>query len=270
MPKVSIQKCYVLKITPWEDHKSIITLLSRERAIFSALHVTDIKLSSALSAKRQLSQRKKWGAELTPNLFHKIEATLHFKDNAKHRLLDFSTIGDSFPCSSHPSMNLHHFSGMCLLSKILQHNLGENQNDTSPYLVWKNQCKRDFQQESWLELLCELHYMLGTWPQTEQCEICGRNFADGDPEKPISKDTPKNNLALLHQNIIKCQPCGGNTPMSERLADYINERFSTSRSLALPSEDAKLLRRLLWKRLPNSLHNDPSFKKLVRVHFFGS
>jgi recombinational DNA repair protein (RecF pathway) len=233
LAKVVYQTCFVLNITPWEENKNILTLLSRERCLFTALH-------------HIRPQKSQLGADLFPNLFQTVQATLNFKEDGRHRLLGFHT-SDSSPCQQ----NLHAYSGLCLLSRTLQKTVHENQEDPMPFQFWKRQMSGPFGDEHWTDILCDLNYTFGTWPSCTHCEQCG-----------TKKEDLQNSGDKLH-----CSSCGVGIHLSPSLKTFFKRHFLSDQHLALAPEDAKLLRRILWKRLPEALHRDRLFKRLTQVHF---
>ena len=233
MSKIAYQHCEVLRITPWTDDKLILTLLSKEQCLFSALYKVPEKA-------------RRCEKDNFPNLFQSIHGALHFHPEGKHKLREFDVTQTPHPLS------LHRYSGLCLLSRIFQLTLAEHSDDPQGHSLWKLHRNGDFDETQWLELLCDLHYIWGTWPSAQFCEICG------DASSPIG----------VRENNICCEKCHPSMVLlSEHLRLWLTRRYRQSKGLALSPEDAKLLKRLLWRRLPDQLHGDLTFRRLVRDHF---
>ena len=233
MRKIAYQDCEVLRITPWTDDKLILTLLSKEQSLFSALYKVPQKT-------RRLEK------DNFPNLFQSIQGALQFHPEGKHKLRDFDVTETPQPLS------LQRYGGLCLLSRILQLTLAEHHADPQGYSLWKQQQLGEFDLSHWTEILCDLHFIWGTWPSGQYCEICGETQSSlGFREKWIT--------------CSKCHPSA--EMLSQHLLAWLKFRYRKPKGLALDPKDAKLLRRYLWRRLPDQIHGDLIFRRLNRDHF---
>jgi recombinational DNA repair protein (RecF pathway) len=233
LAKIAYHNCEVLRITPWTEEKLILTLLSKEHCLFSALY--------KIPKKTRHPEKDHF-----PNLFQSLSGALQFQSEGKHRLRDFDVIARP------PSINLRIYTGLCILSRMLQLTLGEHPSDPQAHSLWKMHREGNFDENHWTLLLCDLHYIWGTWPTAQNCEICGSSASELN----------------VQEDKICCSHCrNSHQRLSENLMIWFRCRYRQSSALALDLEDAKLLKRLLWRRLPEQLHGDQIFRRLTRDHF---
>lgn len=236
--------CRVIGRTPWTERKTIFTLLSKERCIFSALFSEkERSLDKPIRAK----QLKHQGKECLPALFQELRAQLSFHPEGQHKIRDFEVhqIGPN-PITSRT------YSGLCLLSRILQKTSGEHLGDPQPYTLWNKHHDGDFDHQHWLWILADLHWCWGTWVNLSHCEICGKTTTDFRTQK----------------GQLSCEHCSPKQPkLTKSQRHWLCTYFNSSTELAVSSKDVKLLARFFWQRLPDHLHSDNLFQRMANLHF---
>ncbi len=238
------QFCQVIGSTPWTERKTILTLISKERCVFSALF-TEKKadLDKPLRAK----QLKHQGKEIRPGLFQELRAQISFHPDGHHKLRDFEVHQ-----TSPNAITSKTYSGLCLLSRILQKTHGEHLGDPQPYTLWSKHQKGEFDRQHWLCVLADLNWCWGTWVNLNHCEVCGQR--------------------TIHFHIqngqLACQHCAPKHPkLLDSQRQWLDTYLHSATQLAVSSKDVKLLARFFWQRLPDHLHSDALFRRLTNLHF---
>jgi recombinational DNA repair protein (RecF pathway) len=242
--RVVIQRCDVIKSTPWTESKSILTLISKERCVFSARFKHESPFPDDTPKAKQL---KGLGKEKHPGLFQSLAASIEFHPEGLHKLRSFD-VEDPSPSDRLPRA----YTGLCLLSRMLQKTVGENQGDPQPFGLWSRHRSGQFDRPHWLNILADLHWCLGTWASVEQCENCG-------------KTTNEIRFFAGHLACPDCQhePHALSVPQQQ----WLQQHHRSPSDLAMSSKDIKLLARFFWQRLPDHLHSDRLFRRLANLHF---
>lgn len=231
MATVVVEDCTVLRRTPWTNRREILTLISRERACFSAsFHLPD-------------EAKAKPGRDLQPGLFEEVRATFRPHPEGRHRLVAFEVLQSS-PTLERPDL----YPWLCLISRVLSRCIQEHAGDPQPLALWKAhlQPRGDL---PWLEWLCDLHFTLGTFPREMRCEVCGTLEGVGVSGRQLICN--------------RCDP--QRTALQEQALLAIRQRFSRRGPLVMKPEDATLLSRLLADRLPVHLQGDGIAQHLLRT-----
>jgi len=228
LSRVVYQTCTVLKSTPWNEDQWILTLLSRERCLFSALW------------KRP--SRRRLAEDLQPNLFQTLQGVLSFKDDGHHKLRQFEVL--QLP----PSGELLAYDRLNLMARIFQWLLFEHQGDPQPFALWQKHQHGLRNILDWTDFLADLLLVQGGLPDKIQCSNC--------------KDTDQPGVDT--KGVPTCQRCHPRvTPISRDALRWLAHRHKAHRWLAPIPADAKLIEPYLGSCLPEKMWQDPIISKLL-------
>ena len=228
MGRVVYQTCTVLRSTPWTEDQSILTLLSKERCLFSALW------------KRP--KRRREGEDLQPNLFQTFQGAMAFNHEGLHKLRQFEVLMLA------PSQYLDSYGRLNLLSRIFQWLLGENQGDPQPFSLWQKHQHLISNPTEWVDFLADLLFVLGALPDKWECSQCHQSQGIG---------------TNLHAELV-CADCEqSSSKISSETLDWLASRHQGQRWLAPIPPDAKLVGPYLGSFLPEKMWQDPIISKLL-------
>lgn len=228
MGRVVYQTCIVLRSTPWTEDQSILSLLSKERCVFSALW------------KRP--KRRREAEDQQPNLFDTITGALAFDPGGHHKLRQFEAT------SLAPRKDIPTFEKLNLMARIFQWLLGENEGDPQPYSLWKKHESRLSNPLEWTDFFADLLFVLGCLPETLRCQQC----------------TGNSKLGLSPEGEIVCSECQEVfMEVSTDTQKWVSSRHLGQRWLDPVPPDAKLVMPFLRSFLPERMWQDPIITKLL-------
>ncbi|MBF0197420.1 MAG: recombination protein O N-terminal domain-containing protein, partial [Planctomycetes bacterium] len=212
--RVYYQDAYILRVVPWTEGSQIISLLSPEQGLFTALW--------------QKPKTTKPGKDNHPQLFESLKVALQKSGDHRYKIRSFEELEDSYRVNS-----LKQYLGLNLLARILLLTTPEAPGENLICSLWRKYLRVTFEEpHTLLYLLADIHFSQGTWPSMQFCESCHQVY-----------DGP-----ILHEDTkLQCQQCASahaKTLQNESVR-WLSERYHSKEALLTPPPQAKALKEFL-------------------------
>ncbi len=225
-------EAYTVRRIPYTEDSCMLSLLSREQGLTSALW------------KVPATRRRRPGAPQEPQTFSLLRATLQRGGEDIARLRSFEELPGSYRFDQQDRYLL-----LCLLARATLLTVTRSPQEGQVFDLWQT-CAGPAQQEklALLDLLAGLHAVHGTWPLPGRCEECGHALRG---------------KAVLAGWRLLCGACAPPPRQELAGAELVWLQGSSATRPACTAETARRLEKFLALRLPGNLGSDWIFSRIM-------